>query len=152
MPRAAGHSAAHPIHLALQALHFALPAVLAAVVSASHSSAPYGEGEDGKAKRPPSHEPENDQCDPGGFADFIQLCGDGHCRPRVNVNNIYIARPARGPCQAGRIFKWVSLTFCASPKRKRFAEISPPRSRRGGKDRKSTRLDSSHLGNSYAVV
>src|SRR5262249_42535216 len=133
MPRAAGHSASHPIPLPPHTRHLPLPAVLAAVVSASHSAAPYVEGEDGKAKRPPSHEPENDQCDPGGFADFIQLCGDGHCRPRVNVNNIYIARPVRGSCQAARILKWVSLTFCASPERKRLAEISPPRSRRGGK-------------------
>ena len=87
-------SGAHPVHLALHALHLVLPAVVA-VISASHSSAPYGEGEDAKAERPPDHEAEDDQGDPGGFSEFVELGGDWHCRPRVNVNNIYIARPGR---------------------------------------------------------
>ena len=99
VPGAATHLAAHPVHLALHAFHLVLPAVGPAVISASHSSAPYGEGEDGQAQRPPGHEAEDDQRDPGGFAEFIELRGDWHCRPRVNVNNIYIARVAADRCQ-----------------------------------------------------
>ena len=118
IPRTAAHFGAHPVHLALHALHLVLPAVMAAVIPASHSSAPYREGEDGKAKRPPGHEAENDQRDPGGFAEFVELRGDGHCRPRVNVNNIYIARPGQGPCQAARTLNWEAWRRCQTCARK----------------------------------
>src|SRR5664279_3507592 len=99
--RAAAHLRAHPVHLALHALHLVLPAVMTAVISASHSSAPYGEGEDDEAERPPGHEAEDDQRDPGGFAEFIELRGKGHgCASPVNVNNIYIGKAAADGCQA----------------------------------------------------
>src|SRR5512139_3429033 len=79
---------------------------MAAVISASHSSAPYCESEHGKTERPPGHEAKDDQHDPGGLAEFIELRGYRHCRPRVNVNNIYIVRPIVGLCQAARILNW----------------------------------------------
>jgi hypothetical protein len=63
-----------------------------ATISAAHASAPYDECEDRKSNRPPDHEAQDRQHDPGGLAEFIELCGDGHADPsRVNVNNIYIA-------------------------------------------------------------
>src|SRR4029079_12239815 len=80
-PWATAHPRAHPVHLALHALHLVLPTVMAAVMSASHTSAPYCEGEHGETDRPPHHEAQHDQSDPGGFAEFIELCGDRHCRP-----------------------------------------------------------------------
>src|SRR6185437_8716481 len=70
-----------------------------AVITASHASAPYCEGEDCEAQRPEGPEAEDDQRDPGGFAEFVELGGDGHGQPRVNVNNIYIYGDVRGGCQ-----------------------------------------------------
>src|SRR5664280_155761 len=99
--RGASHLRANPVHLALHTLHLVLPAVVTAVISASHSSAPYCEGEDDEAERPPGHEAEDDQRDPGGFAEFIELRSKGHgCASRENVNNIYIAKAAADGCQA----------------------------------------------------
>src|SRR5579885_1324531 len=98
--RAAAHLRAHPVHLALHALHLVLPAVVAAVViTASHASAPYREGEDCETQRPEGPEAEDDQRDPGGFAEFVELGGDGHGQPRVNVNSIYIYGGVHGECQ-----------------------------------------------------
>src|SRR5574340_99812 len=95
---AATHPRAHPVHLALHALHLVLPAIVA-VITASHASAPYREGEDCEAQRPEGPEAEDDQRDPGGFAEFVELGGDGHGQPRVNVNSIYIDRDVGGGCQ-----------------------------------------------------
>src|SRR6185437_1898873 len=87
--RIAAHFRAHPVHLALQALHLVLPAVMPAavglilVMSATHSSAPYCEDKDRETRGPPHHETKDDQRDPGRFADFVKLRGDSHYGPRV---------------------------------------------------------------------
>src|SRR6185312_12962577 len=93
------HSGAHPVHLALHALHLVLPAVRTAVISATHASAPYREEQDGKPERPEDPEARDDQRDPGSLAEFVDLGGDWHDRPRVNVNNIYIDKPRQSGCQ-----------------------------------------------------
>ncbi len=64
---------------ALHALHLVLPAVGAAAVKAApHASAPYCEGEDGKAERPEGPEPKDSQQDPGSFSEFVDSGGDWH--------------------------------------------------------------------------
>jgi hypothetical protein len=65
IPGATAYAGPHPVHLALHAIHFVLPVAL---VSASHSSAPNSESEDGQPNGPPDHEAKDDQRDPGGFS------------------------------------------------------------------------------------
>src|SRR5262249_38005649 len=74
-----------------------------------------GESEDGKPNGPPDHEAKDDQRDPGGFSESVELRGDRHCRPRVNVNNIYIVRPVQGLCQGASRLIWGGLRRGASP-------------------------------------
>src|SRR5262249_19124289 len=105
----------HPVHLALHAVNLVLPVALM-----SHSSAPNGESENAEPKRPPNHEAKNDQCDPGGFSEGVKLRGDRHhCRPLVNVNNIYIASPVRCPSQEDVKNKWGAAGPAASPAKKK---------------------------------
>src|SRR4051794_28719791 len=77
-PRIAAHPAPHPVHLFLQALHFVLPTVARAVMSASHASAPNDEGQQCQAEGPPDHEAEDHQGDPGRLSQLVELCGDRH--------------------------------------------------------------------------
>jgi hypothetical protein len=45
---------------------------------ASHSSAPNKEGEDGEPDRPPGHEAEDRERDPGRPSEFIELVNEDH--------------------------------------------------------------------------
>src|SRR5690606_41081084 len=54
---------AHPVHLRLHPLHLVLPALRAAIASASHRSAPYHERQCREAERPPQHEGNDDDRD-----------------------------------------------------------------------------------------
>src|SRR5262249_38178825 len=83
------HLVTHPIHLVLEARYFVLP--VRAVSSTSHTSAPDQERQDCETQRPPHHEAEDEQHDPGRTAQLIELCCDRHGETsRVNVNNINI--------------------------------------------------------------
>src|SRR5262249_37195041 len=63
----------------------------------AHASSPYEISEDQKADRPPDHEAQDHEGDPDRLRhlvepawDFIELRGDIHGEPHVNVSNIYM--------------------------------------------------------------
>jgi hypothetical protein len=69
-----------------------LPLAIAAMMPASHSSAPNEKGQGYKSQRPPGHEPEDGERDPSRPSEFVELLNEDHEGPPcVNVNNIYIA-------------------------------------------------------------
>src|SRR5262245_44035337 len=78
----------------------ALPAAYA--FPTTHSSTPNDEGEDGETDRPPPHETEDHERDPGRFSELIEFCNDRHeGEPQsANVNYIYIGRRLGPACQA----------------------------------------------------
>jgi hypothetical protein len=74
-----------PVHLGLHALlkavHLFLPtlwAVPGVASPTSHSPAPYRIAEGQDAQRPEHHETNDDEGDPGGFADIVQPICKGH--------------------------------------------------------------------------
>src|SRR5580700_9694184 len=80
----------------------ALESVLALVVPAAHlamrptghASSPYEISEDQQADRPIGHEAQDHEGDPDRLGDLLQLGGDIHGEPHVNVTYIYMPSPA----------------------------------------------------------
>src|SRR5207244_9393193 len=79
-----------------------LEALLAVIVPASarvrptaHASAPYEIGEDEKPDRPIGHEAQDHEGNPDRLRHFIELRGDIHDEPHVNVSNIYMRHYGR---------------------------------------------------------
>src|SRR5262245_20757849 len=81
------------------AIRSVLPTADAVMLPAAHSSTPDDEGQGGNTHRPPDHEAQDRQGDPGRFSQFVDCNNDRHAGLAVNVNNIYIARRLPLPCQ-----------------------------------------------------
>src|SRR6476661_5194135 len=75
------HLVAHAIHLVLQAHHLVLP--VRTVPTTAHTSAPDQKSQHPEPQRPPHHEAEDEQHDPGRTAQLIELCCDWHGTPHV---------------------------------------------------------------------
>src|SRR5713101_7511198 len=75
-----------------------VPAAMAAMLPATHPSAPYEKGQDRKAHRPEEDKAQDHQGDPGGLADLVQSRRDTQFL-LLDVNVIYIHINGPGRCR-----------------------------------------------------